>query len=82
MVNASTIREHMSVYASCGSRVGTVDRVEGNSIKLTAEGPGADGRHHYIPLDWVESLGSQVRLNRPSDEVRKGWHNDPVGAGN
>jgi hypothetical protein len=81
VVNASDIREHMSVYGACGGRLGTVDRVEGNSIKLTAEGPGADGHHHYIPLDWVETAGRDVRLSRSCHEARKEWRNEPIGAG-
>ena len=31
----SQIREHMDVIASCGRRVGEIDRVEGRSLKLT-----------------------------------------------
>jgi hypothetical protein len=81
MVNASEIREHMSVYGSCGGRLGTVDRVDGNSIKLTAQGPGADGQHHYIPLGWVETAGRDVRLGRSCHEARKEWRDEPTDAG-
>ena len=31
------IRQHMDVIASCGTKIGVVDRVEGNSIKLTKD---------------------------------------------
>ena len=34
-MNVQNIREHLPVIASCGQRIGTVDRVEGCSIKLT-----------------------------------------------
>ena len=35
MVNASQIHEHMEIKGSDGQHVGTVDRVEGDRIKLT-----------------------------------------------
>jgi hypothetical protein len=34
-MNAQNIREHMDVNGAYGNKLGTVDRVEGNSIKLT-----------------------------------------------
>src|SRR5260370_1242234 len=39
------IKEHMDVIASCGTKVGVVDRVEGNAIKLTKK-DSPDGQHH------------------------------------
>ena len=33
--STADIREHQEVYASCGTKIGTVDHVDGNSIKLT-----------------------------------------------
>jgi hypothetical protein len=33
--STADIREHMDVYASCGTKVGRVDHVEGDRIKLT-----------------------------------------------
>jgi hypothetical protein len=68
-MNAQTIREHMPVIASCGKRIGTVDRVEGESIKLTKSAPAAHGEHRYIPLEWVESVNEHVRLNKNSEEA-------------
>ena len=47
----------MAVHGSCGGRVGTVDSVEGHLIKLTRDGPNAAGQHHYIPVQWVASVG-------------------------
>jgi hypothetical protein len=35
MANTNDIREQMEVIASCGTCVGKVDRIEGNTIKLT-----------------------------------------------
>src|SRR4051794_37876307 len=43
----SDIREHMDVYASCGTKVGRVDHVQGSQIKLTRN-DSPDGQHHTI----------------------------------
>jgi hypothetical protein len=67
------IREHMEVIASCGKPVGVVDRVEGNSIKLTKNGPLAGGKHHLIPLDWVAKVDQQVHLDKNSEETMQAW---------
>jgi hypothetical protein len=80
-VNAQNIREHMPVIASCGKRIGTVDRVEGSSIKLTRSAPAAHGEHRFIPLSWVESVGENVRLNKSGDEAEQQWQEAPAGAG-
>lgn len=72
MANASQIKEHMEVVGSDGQHVGTVDRIEGNSIKLTKNDPQAQGQHHYIPLDSVASVEQNaVRLNLTAEQARK-----------
>ena len=76
----NNIREHIPVIASCGMRIGTVDRVEGSSIKLTKSAPAAHGEHRYIPMNWVKSVNENVRLNKNSDEVEQEWQSEPVGA--
>ena len=55
MINPSEIREQMKVIGSDGQPVGTVDKVEGNRIKLSKNDPAAQGQHRYIPLDSVSS---------------------------
>ena len=73
MVAASEIREHMEVRAADGGQVGTVDHMEGESrIKLTRS-DSEDGRHHLIPLDWVDHVDAHVHLNKGADEVRREW---------
>ena len=74
MTDASAIREHMEEIGADGARIGTVDRVDGDRIKLTkvegfgeqmeaAEGSHA-GHHHYISLGLVAGIeGDQVRLS-------------------
>ncbi len=62
---ASQIRERMEIIGADGRKVGVVDQVEGDRIRLTREDwKGGDGAvHHYLPLDQVSSIeGDQVRL--------------------
>jgi len=71
MTDASAIREHMEVIGADGVHVGTVDRVEGERIKLTKRDSGQgshEGHHHYISLGLVATVeGSQVRLSANGD---------------
>lgn len=72
MANASQIREHMEVIGSDGQHVGTVDKVEGDEIKLTKNDPQAQGQHHYIPINLVASVEQDsVQLNLTADEARQ-----------
>lgn len=68
MNSASDVKEHMEVLDSDGQHVGTVDRVEGDEIKLT-KNDAADGEHHFVPLDWVERIDGSVHLNCTGDQV-------------
>ena len=78
MADATQIKEHAEVVGSDGAHVGTVDHVEGdNRIKLTRRDPNAGGEHHYIPLDWVDSVeGDRVRLNKTGEEAEAQWQTD------
>ncbi|TIX94147.1 MAG: DUF2171 domain-containing protein [Mesorhizobium sp.] len=71
MTDAANIREHMEVIGADGVHVGTVDKVEGQRIKLTKRdsGEGAHrGHHHYIPLSLIAEVeGQKVRLSANSD---------------
>lgn len=73
MDQARNIREHMPVMCSSGDQIGTVDRIEGNTIKLTKE----QGQHHWIPMDWVKQVDQHVHLNRGGDQVRQAWMSSP-----
>ncbi|WP_112794963.1 DUF2171 domain-containing protein [Rhizobium sp. SYY.PMSO] len=73
MLNPTQIREHMEVRAADGNHVGTVDHLEGgNRIKLT-KSDSDDGRHHLIPVDWVDHVDAHVHLTKNADEVRSQW---------
>ena len=61
------IKEHMEVIGADGVHVGTVDKVEGNRIKLTKMDSGEGthkGHHHYIDRGLVAGVeGDRVRLS-------------------
>ncbi len=73
------IREKMEVISSCGCHVGTVDRVEGSTIKLTKDDPQAGGQHHFIPVAWVDHVDEHVHLNKDAEQTRRQWQADPAG---
>lgn len=71
-ISASDIREHMKVVGADGQHVGTVDRVEGERIKLTKSDPAAGGQHHYIELSEVSKVkDDEVCLSSKAEEARK-----------
>ena len=61
------IKEHMEVIGADGVHVGTVDKVEGQRIKLTKADSGEGkhkGHHHFIDLGLVAEVeGQKVRLS-------------------
>ncbi|MGZ8337025.1 MAG: DUF2171 domain-containing protein [Allosphingosinicella sp.] len=71
MTERTDIREDMEVIGADGVRVGTVDRVEGDRIKLTRADSGEgshEGHHHYLPIGLVAAVeGDQVRLSANAD---------------
>ncbi len=69
------ISEHMDVIASCGTKIGVVDHLEGGAIKLT-KNDSPDHVHHYIPTSWVARVDKHVHLTKNSSAVRNGWKAD------
>jgi hypothetical protein len=77
MVDATKIQEHAEVIGADGVHVGTVDKVEGNRIKLTKKDSGAqvvegtgshEGHHHFISLGLVADIeDGKVRLSANAD---------------
>jgi hypothetical protein len=75
MADKSAIAEHMEVIGADGVHVGTVDKVEGDRIKLTKKDSGAgfeggshEGHHHFISLGLVADVeGDKVRLSANGD---------------
>jgi hypothetical protein len=77
VADLSQIEEHMEVIGADGVHVGTVDKVEGDRIKLTKKDSGAEiegaegghsGHHHYIPAGLVAEIeDGAVRLSANAD---------------
>ena len=64
------IVEHMEVYASDGTKIGTVDHMEGTDRIKLAKTTSPDGQHHYVPLSWVDHVDRHVHLNRTLAEIK------------
>jgi hypothetical protein len=69
------IAPHMHVMSSCGCKVGEVDHLEGGAIKLT-KGDSPDGRHHFVPLAWVDHVDNHVHLRKNAEETKREWKAD------
>lgn len=71
MAATDDIREHMEVIGADGVHVGTVDKVDGDRIKLTKKDSGEgshEGHHHYISTGLVAGVeGDKVRLSANAD---------------
>lgn len=65
MTDLSQIKEHMNVVGADGVHLGTVDRVEGDRIKLIKADSGShEGHHHYISAGLVAAVeDDRVRLS-------------------
>jgi len=86
MSGFENIREHMEVIGADGVHIGTVDRVEGERIKLirTDSGVAHEEHHHYIPRGLVAEVeGDKVRLTARGDVVADLFEQeesgDPIG---
>ncbi len=75
MMNAEKIKPHMPVVCSNNGQFAKVDHVEGNSLKLAKDD---DGKHHYIPLDWVTTVDEKVHIDRPGKEAMQNWSEKPL----
>ncbi|MFW2831368.1 DUF2171 domain-containing protein [Sphingomonas sp. ID0503] len=71
MADISQIKEHAEVIGADGVHVGTVDKVEGDRIKLTKKDSGEgshEGHHHYISTGLVATVeDGTVRLSANAD---------------
>jgi hypothetical protein len=67
------IREEMDVVGSDGKQIGTVDHIEGDDLKLSNKGPSAGGKHHLIPVDWVQRVDQKVHLKKSAVEAIVQW---------
>jgi hypothetical protein len=69
MTGIEQIREHMEVIGADGVHVGTVDRIDGDRIKLIKADSGShQDHHHYISTGLIAAVeGDQVRLSANGD---------------
>ncbi|RST30044.1 DUF2171 domain-containing protein [Sphingomonas ginkgonis] len=70
MADLSQVQEHMKIIGADGAPLGTVDKVDGDRIKLTKGDSGVahQDHHHYIPGGLVAGIeGDTVRLSANAD---------------
>ena len=65
MADLSRIQPQMEIYGADGARLGTVDSVAGDRIKLIRADSGSHRlHHHYVPGGLVAAVeGNRVRLS-------------------
>ena len=79
MVDAFAIQKDFEVVGSDGDPIGLVDHLDGAEVKLQRKDGESGGRHHWIPVDWVEKVEVQnfrVLLSVPGDEAQSGWREE------
>jgi hypothetical protein len=69
MADISQVQEHMEVIGADGVHVGTVDKVEGDRIKLTRPDSGShESHHHYLSAGLIAGIeDGKVRLSANGD---------------
>ena len=71
MAGFDDVKEGMEVIGADGVHLGTVDRIDGDRIKLTRKDSGQgghEGHHHYLSRGLVAEVeGDQVRLSANAD---------------
>lgn len=65
MIDLSQVTEKMEIVGADGVHIGTVDKIEGNRIKMTKADSGSHpGHHHYISQGLIAAIdGNTVRLS-------------------
>ena len=84
MTDRPDIKDGMEVIGADGVHLGTVDRIEGDRIKLTRPDSGQgshEGHHHYLSIGLVAEVeGDRVRLSANADvAVQFEEEKDPAG---
>ena len=78
MNEANKIKEGMDVICSCGTRIGQVDRLQGDRVKFKKSDPVSDGVHLFFPVEWVERVDRNVELNMNSEDVMNAWMEESI----
>jgi hypothetical protein len=67
-----SIREDMEVVGSDGQRIGTADKVRGDTVILNRRDPEAGGVHRSFTCTLLDRIeGDRIILNQPADQVRQ-----------
>ena len=72
MSHSFDIRDHMEIIGSDGQHLGTVDKVEGDRIKLTKQ-DSSDKQHHYLSLSKISGAeGGKLKASATRNDVTMG----------
>ncbi|GJE03360.1 DUF2171 domain-containing protein [Methylobacterium isbiliense] len=71
------ITEGLAVVDRDGTRIGSVDKVEGGHLKISRADQEPRNQHQYVAPDWIAAVDDRVRLNRTFDEARRLWAREP-----
>ena len=77
--DTALITGHMEVISSDDRHVGKVDHVLGTEIELAKWDIAGLGKHHMIPLSWVDWVDDKVHLNKNCGEAERDWQSVPTG---
>ena len=69
---AQMIEDDMEVIGSDGQHIGAVDHVDGDMIKLKKM-DAADFQHHLVPMGWVGSVDTRVKLTLTANDAKARW---------
>jgi len=71
MTDLTAIGEHMEVIGADGVHLGTVDKVEGDRIKLVRADSGSHkDHHHYLSAGLIAEVeGDRIRLSANADNA-------------
>ncbi len=73
MIDSSQIQEHMEVLSADGQHVGRVDHVRATEIELAEMDLQAMGKHHLIPISWVDHVDDKVHLSLDREDADSRW---------
>ena len=76
-MNPADIKEHMEVVGSDGEHVGIVDHLDdAGRIKLTHHDSQAMGKHHFLPITAIVSVGEFVTLSMTAAAAKEAWEEE------
>jgi hypothetical protein len=72
MIERTKVKERMEVVCAMDPSgvIGVVDHLEGDNIKLAKD---PNGKHHFIPLEWIASADDKLHLDRSGADAIRDW---------